>query len=93
MLAARTDLILSILVTVFLNPKLVITRPHVYSRVEPEHLIAEAQRLVKLLQHYGVILESGLIQASFDPVDNIGILALIGVNDACLRFDKITIQS
>jgi hypothetical protein len=63
--------------------------PHVHMMAPPSRLIAEAQRLVKVLAVNGVGVspcgEGAVhIQATYDPANESAILSLIGLNDAML---------
>lgn len=56
--------------------------PHVFMVVAPEHLVAEADRLLSLLLENGVDVdqigcEVASIEASYDPVSGTGVITLL----------------
>lgn len=63
--------------------------PHVFCViVRDEMLTEEARRLASLLREEGVRLTAGdgaYVEASYNPVDDRGVIGLFGVNDAVLR--------
>ena len=66
--------------------------PHVFMTCTPEVLIAETQRLQDLLTDMGVEVEPlgpentqlPHLEATYDPCDNLGFIALSGVDDDLL---------
>lgn len=64
----------------------VIEEPHVMIRcASASSMINDAFNLANLLRAKGVTVTPGMIQASFDPVDMVAIIALLGVNDTMLK--------
>lgn len=68
--------------------------PHVAMTCEPTRLIDESYRLHRLMVSLGVGVQAqGMgdapsIQASFDPCDAMGLIVLLGVDDALLANTK-----
>jgi hypothetical protein len=50
--------------------------PNVFAVVPPAALVAEADRMAELLREAGALLEPGDLQATYDPIDGIGVLGL-----------------
>lgn len=72
---------------------------HVIIIVTPEKLVEETRRLRDVLQSKGIRIDAiamdmelPSIQASFDPVDEIGIIFLSGVDDQKLFTSKIVLN-
>lgn len=59
--------------------------PHVFMTCDPEILVAQANRLELALASIGIEATSGTISASYDPVDRIAVIMLLGVNDEMLQ--------
>lgn len=49
-----------------------------------ERLVSEADRLLMLIRQCGIKTYPNMIQASYDPVDKIGIILLMGIDDKAL---------
>ncbi len=58
------------------------TEPHVFMVVQPWALSVDADRLQTSLAAIGFTARAGRIQASYDPVDGVGVLALLGIDDS-----------
>lgn len=59
--------------------------PHVFMKVDPEKLISESHRLLRILKMLGLTVQASQIQASYDPVDQVAVLILIDVTDKTLK--------
>jgi hypothetical protein len=59
--------------------------PHVHCVVLSLNMRAEAFRMLNLLTDAGLDIESGQVQALFDPVDGVATVSVYGISDADLE--------
>jgi len=58
--------------------------PHVFMRVPAGVLVQRAKYLQNELRRAGFTPRPGRVQASYDPADDVGLLALVGIDDSDL---------
>lgn len=66
--------------------------PHVFMAYPAVSVVAEASRLAIELRRAGVDVVEGMIQATFDPVAEVQVIALIGVDDSMLCAAKARVS-
>lgn len=63
--------------------------PHVAIQIRPDWMVHKSERLRCLLSRdHGIDVVEGQIQVSYDPVSNIAIMMLMGIDDTMLRANK-----
>ena len=65
-----------------------LTEPHVFMVANWSSLINEANRLLLVLDEHGVDTSDLVVEASYDPRNQVGVVALVGLNDAMLAAAK-----
>ncbi len=60
------------------------TTPNVHIRTTPLKMVSDARSLLSLLEGKKIKVDSGMIQATYDPSDGSAILSLYEVDDSVL---------